>query len=94
MNQPNWDNRNSRGGRRYNRGRGKEEEDSHVLTLDEWERRKAGANPSMRNEFPDVRQDEDLAWQLQNQFDLEDHSVSVFAVTVYKHQGSFIMRFC
>ncbi|CAL5360644.1 hypothetical protein CsSME_00051188 [Camellia sinensis var. sinensis] len=69
MNQPNRDDRHSRGQR--HRGKGKEE-DTPVFTLDEWERRKAGGNPLMRAELPNVNQDEDLAWQLQSQFDLED----------------------
>ncbi|KAK1396865.1 putative RecQ mediated genome instability protein [Heracleum sosnowskyi] len=54
------------------RGKGKFEE-APVLTLDEWEKRKASANSSMKQGIPDVMQDEDLARQLQNQFDLEDH---------------------
>lgn len=49
------------------------------MTLDEWEKRKAaGANSSMKP-IPNVREDEDLAWQLQNQFDLEDRNVSFLA---------------
>lgn len=74
MNQPNRDDRHSRGQR--HRGKGKEE-DTPVFTLDEWERRKAGGKPLMRAELPNVNQDEDLAWQLQNQFDLEDLPVSI-----------------
>ncbi|KAL8136433.1 hypothetical protein V2J09_002434 [Rumex salicifolius] len=54
-------------GQRY---KGKEEEDKPVFTLDEWERRKAGG--SNRVETPDLSRDEDLARQLQSQFDLED----------------------
>ena len=46
------------------------EEDKPVFTLDEWERRKAGASTGVENS--DVTRDEDLARQLQNQFDLED----------------------
>lgn len=58
----------ARGGK--HRGKGKFEE---AMTLDEWEKRKASANSSMKQGIPDIRQDEDLARQLQNQFDLEDH---------------------
>nr|XP_043625068.1 tudor domain-containing protein 3 [Erigeron canadensis] len=54
------------------RGRGKDEDDSAVLTLDEWERKRAGGSSSLIQEIPKVNQDEDLARQLQNQFDLED----------------------
>ncbi|KAL8149263.1 hypothetical protein AgCh_006316 [Apium graveolens] len=63
-------------GDRFARGgkyRGKGKYEAPVLTLDEWEKRKASANSSMKQGIPDVRQDEDLARQLQNQFDLEDH---------------------
>ncbi|CAK9154429.1 unnamed protein product [Ilex paraguariensis] len=70
MSQPNRDDRHSRGQR--HRGKGKQEE-SPVLTLDEWERRKAGVNLVMREELPN--QDEELALQLQRQFDLEDIQV-------------------
>lgn len=62
-------------GRRH-RGKGKEEE-SAVLTLDEWERRKAGINTSTSHNFPDVSRDEDLARELQEKFDLEDIHVSL-----------------
>ncbi|XAR53301.1 hypothetical protein NMG60_11021804 [Bertholletia excelsa] len=68
MSQPN---QNVRHSRRSYRGKGKHEE-SPVFTLDEWERRKTGVNASTRDELPKTSQDEDLAWQLQNQFDLED----------------------
>lgn len=60
----------SRGQR--HRGRGREEEESHLLTLEEWERRKTSANLSATHQFPDVSQDEDLARQLQQQLDFED----------------------
>ncbi|KAI3714743.1 hypothetical protein L6452_21702 [Arctium lappa] len=53
------------------RGRGKEDE-SDVLTLEEWERKRASGSSSSRQEPPNVTRDEDLARQLQNQFDLED----------------------
>ena len=68
---------------RYSRGRkfrGKErQEESEVFTLEEWEKRKAGAKPSITASSADVRRDEELAWQLQNQFDSEDSHVSVLA---------------
>ncbi|GAB4828342.1 hypothetical protein Ancab_035339 [Ancistrocladus abbreviatus] len=69
MNHPNQRNRQN-GGKKY-RGKGKEKE-TPVFTLDEWERRKAGAIPLPKAEAPGVSNDEYLAWQLQNQFDLED----------------------
>ncbi|KAI3524546.1 hypothetical protein L1887_03204 [Cichorium endivia] len=59
------------------RGRGNEEE-SAVLTLDEWERKRATGSSSSRQENPNFNQDEDLARQLQNQFDLED---------IHEHRG-------
>ncbi|XP_031380549.1 tudor domain-containing protein 3 [Punica granatum] len=58
---------------RGRRGRGKgRQEEAQVFTLDEWEKRKAAVKPSMKEELPNRSVDEDLAWQLQNQFDLED----------------------
>uniref|UniRef100_A0A3Q7JRH8 RecQ mediated genome instability protein 1 OB-fold domain-containing protein n=1 Tax=Solanum lycopersicum TaxID=4081 RepID=A0A3Q7JRH8_SOLLC len=57
---------------RGHRGRDREEDESHLLTLEEWERRKTGANVSAARNFPDVSQDEDLARQLQHQLDFED----------------------
>ncbi|KAK6774380.1 hypothetical protein RDI58_029619 [Solanum bulbocastanum] len=57
---------------RGHRGRDREEDESHLLTLEEWERRKTGANLSAPLDFPDVSQDEDLARQLQHQLDFED----------------------
>ncbi|EEF47010.1 conserved hypothetical protein [Ricinus communis] len=68
MNIPSQADRYSRG--RKHKGRNKQEE-LQVFTLDEWEKRKAGAKPPMRNNFPDTSCDEDLAWQLQNQLDME-----------------------
>lgn len=67
------------------RSRGKEkQEEPFVLTLDEWEKKKAaGVKPLMRDELHDVRRDEDLAWQLQNQFDLEDANVSTSSIPIY-----------
>lgn len=83
LNQPNWDGRHSRGSRgRQHRGKGRQEE-SPVFTLDEYERRKAGANLSVRDELAGVSQDEALAWQLQNQFDMEDHQVSAEVIMLY-----------
>ncbi|CAH9089446.1 unnamed protein product [Cuscuta epithymum] len=68
MNQPFRDNHRIRG----QRHRGKEkEEDSHLLTLDEWERSRSG-NISGNQKLSSISQDEDLARQLQEQFDLED----------------------
>ncbi|PSS15620.1 Tudor domain-containing protein [Actinidia chinensis var. chinensis] len=72
MSQPNQDDRHFRG--RRLRGKVKEEESS-LFTLDEWERRKAGGNPLVRDKLPNGSRDEDLARQLQNQFDLEDLQV-------------------
>ncbi|MCD7459396.1 hypothetical protein HAX54_040853 [Datura stramonium] len=66
MSQPPRGGQCSRGQR--HRGRGREEE-SHLLTLEEWERRKTGANLSATHDFPDVSQDENLARQLQQQLD-------------------------
>ncbi|KAI3775484.1 hypothetical protein L1987_50061 [Smallanthus sonchifolius] len=63
------------------RGRGKEENESAVLTLDEWERKRANGSSSLRQENPNVNKDEDLARQLQNQFDLEDF---------HDHQGQHV----
>lgn len=58
-------------GQRY-KGKGREDE-KPIFTLEEWERRKAGATTSLPREEPsNLSRDEDLAWQLQNQFDLED----------------------
>ncbi|KAJ0745380.1 putative RecQ mediated genome instability protein [Helianthus annuus] len=70
----NYSNRNeghSRGWKQ--RGRGKEENESAVLTIAEWERKRANGSSSLRQENANVNQDEDLARQLQNQFDLEDY---------------------
>ncbi|OMO80812.1 hypothetical protein CCACVL1_12732 [Corchorus capsularis] len=72
MSHSNLDGRHSRG--RKFRGKGKQEEPA-VLTLDEWEKMKAGAKPQIRHELPETSGDEDLAWQLQAQLDLEDSHV-------------------
>lgn len=69
MNQPNQDSHHNRGRRHKGKGR---EENTQVFTLEEWERSKSSLKPSIKEEFPDISRDEDLAWQLQNQFDLEE----------------------
>lgn len=89
----NQDNRHSRG-RRY-RGKGKEEEPA-VFTLEEWEKRKAGAKPFVNHKLPDTSNDEDLAWQLQNQLDLEDSHVNILlsltvVVIVFSFQCLILM---
>ncbi|KAF8113454.1 hypothetical protein N665_0050s0102 [Sinapis alba] len=62
-----------RRGRGRGRGRGREEDDSAVLTLEEWEKRNTSGGAVATVDHPnDTTRDEDLAWQLQNQFDLED----------------------
>ncbi|XP_056846693.1 uncharacterized protein LOC108818020 isoform X2 [Raphanus sativus] len=68
-----------RGRRGRGRGRGREEDDdSAVLTLEEWEKRKTSGGAVATADHPsDTTRDEDLAWQLQNQFDLEDSSYEV-----------------
>lgn len=68
MSQPSQENQQHRG--RRNKGKGRQEE-AQVFTLEEWEKRKADVKAPME-ELPDIAYDEDLAWQLQNQFDLED----------------------
>lgn len=76
MSNQKWDDRHSKGGRKH---RGKEIQEEPVLfTLDEWEKRKAEGKPLVRDELSDISCDEDLAWQLQHQFDLEDSHVSIF----------------
>lgn len=76
MSSPNSDNRHSRGQR--NRGKGKQEEPT-VFTLDEWERTKVGVKPLVKHELADTSNDEDLAWQLQNQLELEDSDVTILS---------------
>lgn len=93
MSTPNQDNRHSRG-RRY-RGKGKEEEPA-VFTLEEWEKRKAGAKPFVNHKLPETSNDEDLAWQLQNQLDLEDSHVNILlsltvVVIVFSFQCLILM---
>ncbi|XP_076909347.1 uncharacterized protein LOC143566561 [Bidens hawaiensis] len=65
------------------RGRGKDDNESSVLTLEEWERKRANGSSSMKQENLNVNQDEDLARQLQNQFDLEDFHVSIHSCLSY-----------
>eukprot|EP00268_Persea_americana_P035725 TRINITY_DN3521_c0_g1_i1.p1 TRINITY_DN3521_c0_g1~~TRINITY_DN3521_c0_g1_i1.p1 ORF type:complete len:436 (+),score=110.10 TRINITY_DN3521_c0_g1_i1:166-1473(+) len=72
MSYPTREDRRSRGPK-Y-RGKGQQEEQA-VFTLDEWERRKGMAKPTVKDTFQDVSQDEELAWQLQNQLDFEDFNV-------------------
>lgn len=79
------------------RGRGKEEDESAVLTLDEWEKKRAGGSSSLRQETHNVNQDEDLARQLQNQFDLEDFHVSIpsllyLAITLFCKAVNFHLK--
>lgn len=86
--QPNYTDRNSRGHRR----RGKyEEDDSSVITLDEWERRKTGIDLPTAHEHSHFSRDEDLARQLQEQFDLEDNHVSIFCRTIFHIEYILIM---
>lgn len=73
---PNFSDRNSRFQRR--RGKDKEEDDSSLITLEEWERRKTGTNLRTTHEQSHSSRDEDLARQLQEQFDLEDNHVTIF----------------
>ncbi|KAL0403821.1 UNVERIFIED_CONTAM: hypothetical protein Sradi_2022900 [Sesamum radiatum] len=67
--QPNFKDRTSRSQRHRRKVK---EEESPCITLDEWERRKTGMNLLTMHEPSNTSQDEDLARQLQNQFDLED----------------------
>ncbi|KAG0484619.1 hypothetical protein HPP92_008698 [Vanilla planifolia] len=64
------DERNSRGHKP--RFKGKQQE-SQVFTLDEWERRKASTSMASRiGDLQDISGDEELAWQLQAQLDIEN----------------------
>lgn len=74
LNHPNQDDRRYKG--RRHRGKGREE-DPVVFTLEEYENRKAQVRPSDREKPQDIGHDEELARQLQNQFNLEDSRVSV-----------------
>lgn len=90
MSQENHQNRHYKG----NRQRGKyREEEVPVFTLDEWERRKTGSSkPSVRSESSNVSHDEELAWQLQRQLDLEDSHVS-FLKSLYHYIPSIFEQF-
>lgn len=90
MSQATPDHRQGRGHK--HRMRGKEEE-APVYTLDDWERRKANiTKPAMMGQNQDVSQDEELAWQLQNQLDFEDHHVIFRSFNLlFIHQ---IYQFC
>lgn len=87
--------RQYRGRRGRGRGRGREEDDSAVLTLEEWEKRKTSGGAVAAADNPsDTTRDEDLAWQLQNQFDLEDSNVSYKNVCFPYYQSSvFSIRY-
>ena len=76
MSNQNQDGRQYKG--RKHRGKGKQEEEPVVFTLDEYEKGRGETKPVTRDGFPNISRDEDLAWQLQNQFDLEDSHVSIF----------------
>ena len=87
--------RQYRGRRGRGRGRGREEDDSALLTLEEWEKRKTSGGAVAAADNPsDTTRDEDLAWQLQNQFDLEDSNVSYKNVCFPYYQSSvFSIRY-
>lgn len=87
--------RQYRGRRGRGRGRGREEDDSAVLTLEEWEKRKTSGGAVAAADNPsDTTRDEDLAWQLQNQFDLGDSYVSYKNVYFPYYQSSvFSIRY-
>lgn len=95
--QPNFSDRTSRSHR--HRGRF-EEEESHLLTLDEWERRKTGIHLPTTHDHHNISQDEDLARQLQEQFDLEDVHVIIFLLNNitsygdYSHYGDRFTKSC
>lgn len=60
------------------KNRGKEKhEDPVVFTLEEYETRKFQGKAPIKDEVLDISRDENLAWQLQNQFNLEDSQVSM-----------------
>ncbi|XP_043699331.1 tudor domain-containing protein 3 [Telopea speciosissima] len=71
MSQPSRDDRHSRPFRGP-RNRGKEKQEEESLTLDEWERIKGGGKSQLRDEIQDISRDEEIAWQLQNQLNIED----------------------
>ncbi|XP_068648773.1 uncharacterized protein [Aristolochia californica] len=72
MSQSHRDGKQSRGPK-Y-KGKGKPE-DPVVFTLDEWEKRKGGTKTVANANFADTSQDEELAWRLQNQLDMEECNV-------------------
>ncbi|KAJ8750444.1 hypothetical protein K2173_015583 [Erythroxylum novogranatense] len=72
MTQPNQGGQQYRG--RKHRGKDKLEEHQY-LTLVEWENAKAGAKAHIEDELADTIWDEDLAWQLQNDLDIEDSHI-------------------
>ncbi|XP_038700761.1 uncharacterized protein LOC119997670 isoform X2 [Tripterygium wilfordii] len=74
MSEPNKRDWHAKG--RRNKGKAKQEE-MPVFTLDEWEKSKAGAKTGVKNELSNTSGDEDLAWQLQNQLDMEDPNVPI-----------------
>ncbi|GKB72254.1 tudor domain-containing protein 3 [Tanacetum coccineum] len=76
-----------------NQREGKDEMNLRLNLLDEWERKRATGSSSLRQETPNVNQDEDLARQLQNQFDLEDYHVSISSLcyTVFL-RGQLIVK--
>lgn len=74
MSNPHQSSQYSRG-RKY-RGKGKEDE-QQVFTLDEYEKRKAGVKLVVEKDIPDTSGDQDLAWKLQKQLDMEDTRVSI-----------------
>ncbi|KAL6549675.1 hypothetical protein OROHE_008406 [Orobanche hederae] len=76
---PNFKDDNSRSPR--HRGKGKDE-DLPLITLDEWERRRTVIDLVKMHEHADISQDEDLARQLQKQFELED---------IHAQHGSHLM---
>jgi len=78
MNQSTQGDRNFRGHK--HRFIGKQEE-IQVFTLEEWERRK-GNNLKTAMASYTISRDEELAWQLQNQLDLDDRHVSFFSTPI------------
>lgn len=78
--QPSFNDRNSR----FQRRRGKDsEDDSSLLTLEEWERRKTGNSLQTTQEHHHYSRDEELARQLQEQFDLEENHVTISYRTIF-----------
>lgn len=75
---------------RNHRGKGRME-DQVVYTLEEYERRKSGTSQLPKETSSYTNHDEELAWQLQNQFDLEDSQVSinVFSYAYASNKASY-----